>query len=323
MSKYDDYYFLPCVSVAEKLERNAKMAAKLAKSNKSLKPVVLKGRTIASTFWGKAWCNNIESYQDFENRLPRGRSYVRSGAILDLQIMEGKITALVGGSASMPYKIMIEIQPLSSQKWEALKKKCVGKISSLLVLIQGKLSPEILQEFCSKETGLFPSPKEIKMSCSCPDYADLCKHLAAVLYGIGARLDEDPSLFFTLRKIDDSELIGADAASVLTDDVESEIANEDLENVFGVTFDELPETPAAVKTRKPPAKKDKAKKNVKKEMKWTGRKLIRLRKELGISPTNIAKHLGISVQTISNWEKGKYEIKPKYFEKLNKIFASE
>jgi len=319
MSRYDDYYFPPYVSVAEKKERNAKMAAKLAKSNKSLKPVVLKGRTIASTFWGKAWCDNIESYQDYENRLPRGRSYVRSGAVLDLQITEGKVTALVAGSASTPYKITIDIQPLAAQKWNVLKKKCVGKISSLLALIQGKLPPEILQEFCSKETGLFPSPKEIKMNCSCPDYADLCKHLAAVLYGIGARLDEEPALFFTLRKIDSSELIGNDATSALTEGVKSEIANDDLENVFGVTFDELPEPVPAAKTEKKAVKKRTVKKTEKKTTKWTGKKLFRLRKELGISPADVAKHLGISIQTVSNWEKGMYEIKPKYFDKLNQL----
>ena len=318
MNRYG-FYFAPYVLVAEKQERNKKMAMKLAKKNKSLKPVVLKDRTIVSTFWGKAWCNNIESYQDYANRLPRGRSYVRSGAVLDLQITEGKVSALVAGSASTPYKITIEIQPLPPHKWMALKKKCIGKIDSLLVLIQGKLPQEILQEFCSKETGLFPSPKEIKMSCSCPDYADLCKHIAAVLYGIGARLDEDPSLFFTLRKINGNDLLGADAASSLAEGVESEISDENLENIFGVTFDELPESFPAEKTRKNAAEKKKEKKTVEKVIKWTGKKLVRFRKKQGFSPADIAKHLGVSVQTISNWEKELYGIKPKYYEKLNQL----
>lgn len=317
MRRYYDNFFPPYVSVAEKQERNAKMAAKLAKSGKSLNPVVLKGRTVASTFWGKAWCGNIESYQDYENRLPRGRSYVRTGAVLDLQITEGRVTALVAGSSSVPYKIKIDIQAFPPAKWETLKKKCAGKISSLLALVQGKLPPEILQEFCSRETGLFPSPKEIKMSCSCPDYAGLCKHLAAVLYGIGARLDQEPALFFTLRKIDAGELLGADAVSALTEGVESEINSENLESVFGVAFDEIPESVPAAKPEKVPAAK--TGNAVKRKVKWTGKKLVRLRKKLGISPADIAKHLGISVQTVSNWEKEKYEIKPKYYGKLNQI----
>ena len=242
MSRYDDFYYPPYVSVAEKKERNAKMAAKMAKKNQHLALVILKGNKIASTFWGKAWCDNVESYRDYENRLPRGRSYVRSGAVIDLQITSGHVAALVAGSANTPYKITLDIKPLAKTKWTALKAKCVGKISSLLALAQGKLPPEILEEFCNRESGLFPSPREIKTTCSCPDWAGLCKHLAAVFYGIGARLDENPRLFFTLRGIDENELIGTDVVTTLTGGVNSEIASDNLANVFGMEFDELPES---------------------------------------------------------------------------------
>ncbi len=244
MSRRYDSYYPPYVSVAEKKYKNAKMLDKLSKAGTTLQPVVISGRKIVQQFWGKAWCDNVESYQDYENRLPRGRSYLRAGAVIDLQITTGKIEALVVGSASQPYKILIEIKPLAKERWETLKKKCLGKITSLLALVQGKLPPDILAEFCNRESGLFPAPKEITTKCSCPDWADLCKHLAAVFYGIGVRLDEDPRLFFTLRNIQESELIGSEVIDTLTDGVSSEIADDSLTDVFGVEFDTLEDTVA-------------------------------------------------------------------------------
>lgn len=264
MSWYDDFGYTPYVSVAEKKERNAKMAAKLAKTHANLAPIVLKGSKIASTFWGKAWCDNVESYQDYENRLPRGRSYIRTGAVLDLQITPGHVEALVAGSSNTPYKVTLDIKPLAKAKWAALKAKCIGKISSLLALVQGKLPPEIIKEFCNRDSGLFPSPKEIKTNCSCPDWARLCKHLAAVLYGVGARLDENPHFFFTLRGIDENELIGTEVVSTLTDEVNAEIASSDLANVFGIEFDELPEIEPKKNKRKLPVKTTPVAKKVKK-----------------------------------------------------------
>ncbi|MCQ2379920.1 MAG: SWIM zinc finger family protein [Victivallaceae bacterium] len=351
------YYnsFPPYVTVAEKKERNAKLAKRLAKGGKSLKPIVLAGRTIAKTFWGKAWCDNIESYNDYANRLPRGRSYVREGAVLDLRIGKGRVSALVAGSSRTPYEVEIDIKPLSAERWKKLKAKCTGKISSLVSLIQGDLPPEVLAEFCSRETGLFPEPSEIKMSCSCPDYATLCKHVAAVLYGIGSRLDEDPSLFFTLRNVDGNELVDAESiVSNLSDGVESEIAPENLENVFGVAFDELPEpdvvegapkepgavnaaasekkakstgktgrkTKAAVartKTGSTSKSTPKTQKSVAREVKWTAKKLAKLRTRLGMSRAEMSRFLGVSYQTVMNWEKEKYPILSKYFAKLNQL----
>jgi len=258
-SRYNSRYgslYPEYVPVAERKARAAKQAAKLAKKKGApLQPVVLEGRKIAKTFWGKAWCDNIESYRDFAYRLERGRTYVRNGSVIDLDIQKGRITALVAGSDSSPYEIKIDIAPLEKQRWEALKKACTDKIDSLLSLAQGKLPDTVLQRFCDKTEGLFPSPKEMKMKCNCPDIAGLCKHLAAVLYGVGARLDQDPKLFFLLRGVQEAELIGGQALDALTGGAEGTLAVGDLADVFGVEFDTaLEPTPKAaskaVKTKK-------------------------------------------------------------------------
>lgn len=251
-NRYGGYsMFPPYVPVAERKAKAARTAAALAKKRGApLSPVILETSALAKTFWGKSWCKNIEAYRDYENRLPRGRSYVRSGAVIDLEIERGKVTALVVGSRSKPYEITIEIQPLDPARWKLLKEKCTGKISSLLSLVQGKLPPEILQEFCNPGTGLFPEPGEIKMTCSCPDWAGLCKHLAAVLYAIGARLDLRPELFFTLRGIDQNELLGDSAVETLTDTGPAEIAPENISNVFGIEFDTLDAQKSAQNARK-------------------------------------------------------------------------
>ena len=169
------------------------------------RPVRIEGRTIASTFWGRAWCTNLESYSDFANRLPRGRTYVRNGSVVHLKIDKGRIEALVSGSEL--YEIQIDIAALPKPAWQALKKQSAGKIGTLVELLQGKLSKARDGAGDGSEQGLFPKPKEIKMRCSCPDYAGMCKHLAAVMYGVGNRLDSSPELLFVLRGVDHLELI--------------------------------------------------------------------------------------------------------------------
>jgi uncharacterized Zn finger protein len=198
------YGFKPYVSVAERRRKAEKEAKALAARGIKLSPVRLEGKAIASTFWGKAWCDNLEAYSDYANRLPRGRTYVRNGSVIDLQIASGKITALVQGSSL--YKIAIEIAPLAKTHWARFKTASAGTVSNLLDLMQGKLPQATLSAICEQGSGLFPAPREIKVRCSCPDGAYLCKHLAAVFYGIGARLDTQPELFFTLRGVDASEL---------------------------------------------------------------------------------------------------------------------
>src|SRR5512138_901063 len=185
------YGWRPYVPVAQRRAMAARELAKLAKKNgHAASPVAIEGRKIASTFWGKAWCDNLEAYSDFSNRLPRGRTYVRNGSVVDLQITPGKVTARVSGSSL--YKIEIKIQPLLPKIWKSIQKECAGKIDSLIELLQGKLSSAVMQVVTRQNGGLFPTPKEINLDCSCPDWADLCKHVAASLYGVGARLDSNP-----------------------------------------------------------------------------------------------------------------------------------
>ena len=187
-------------------KRDAKrQLARLAEKNPDVSPIVVTGRKIATTWWGTAWCKNLERYADFYNRIGRGRSYVRCGFVFDMQVEEGVITALVGGSST--YKIIIKIDTLNERKWNAIVRACAKRIDSISALVEGKFPEELAEMLTQKGEGLFPSPREIHMRCSCPDQAYLCKHIAATLYGIGAKLDHDPLLFFTLRGIDPSELI--------------------------------------------------------------------------------------------------------------------
>ncbi len=255
--------FPPKPTVAERKEKAAKMRKQLEAGGRKLSPVELQGRTIARTFWGKAWCDNIESYRDYEYRLERGRSYVRSGNVIDLQIAEGRVDALVAGSDSTPYKVALRIAAADPAKWKALVGRALGRISSLLALTQGKVPEELLKDFCDPATGLFPAPREMKLSCSCPDIAGCCKHVAAVLYGIGARLDKAPELFFTLRSIAPKELVAEEAVETITSGGPSEIAEDDLGSMFGIDLDTADAgdaspaspTPPAPPSPEPPAKR--------------------------------------------------------------------
>lgn len=207
MGRYDnDGYgyggYPPYVSKAEKIERAKKSREKMAKKGIHLKPVIVEGRTIARTWWGKGWVQNLERYADYSNRLPRGRSYLRNGSILDLKIEKNKISALVSGSRSTPYKIDISIGSLNRSVESELMKESRNSLDSMQSLLSGEFPEELKDDFFKKESGLFPSPKEIKLDCSCPDWASMCKHVAAALYGVAVRLDEKPELFFILRGID-------------------------------------------------------------------------------------------------------------------------
>jgi uncharacterized Zn finger protein len=193
------------VSAAERGLRAARELAKLQKQGRKIAPVKVQGRKIARSFWGQSWCTNLERYSDYENRLPRGRSYVRNGLIVDLQIAKGEISAMVSGSAL--YKVKISVAPVAKARWKAICRDCAGTIDSLVELLQGRLAERVMDRVCMQGDGLFPTPGEIEMSCSCPDWADMCKHVAASLYGVGARLDEDPQLLFLLRGVDENELI--------------------------------------------------------------------------------------------------------------------
>jgi uncharacterized Zn finger protein len=201
---YDEGWF-PYVPVAERRKQAAREIEKLRKKGHPVSPVILEGRTIARTFWGWAWCDNLESYQDFDNRLPRGRSYVRSGAVIDLQISALEIKAIVSGSAI--YRVSISITALAPTLWRSICTDCAGGIDSLVELLQGRFSKGVMERLCRQDRGLFPKPSDIRFSCTCPDGALMCKHVAAVLYGVGARLDAGPELLFRLRAVDEKDLV--------------------------------------------------------------------------------------------------------------------
>ncbi len=242
---WNNYGYPPRVKVAEHKEQIAKKLAKLLKKQPDLQPVLGVGnKAVAKTFWGKAWCENIESYQDYAYRIDRGRSYARRGAILDLKIKSGIVQALVYGTKV--YKVEISITAATSMAWQNLITECAGKINSLIELLQGKFSEHIMQVITQPDKGLFPKPNEIKFSCSCLDHAMLCKHTSAVLYGIGMRLDDAPEQLFLLRQVDHTELLSSvnnDLSLEIT--TSTPIIDTDIETLFGI--DLLPKAPAKVK----------------------------------------------------------------------------
>jgi uncharacterized Zn finger protein len=254
-----DYGFRPYVSVAQRRRQAQREIEKKRQKGLNVQPVNIDGRIIAKTFWGKAWCENLESYSDFENRLPRGRTYVRNGSVVHLEIRKGKISALVSGSEL--YSVEITIASLSQPHWKRVKTQCAGKIGSLIELLQARLSTSVMEVVTAHGEGLFPKPAEIKMKCSCPDWAGMCKHVAAVMYGVGARLDDQPELLFLLREIDHLELIagaidGAPVAHPAKSRRNKTIAAGDLAGVFGI---EMAETDSLTEAS-PPLAMDKPRK---------------------------------------------------------------
>lgn len=251
----------PYVSVAERRRKAERETARLRRKGRAIAPVVLQGAKLATTFWGKAWGDNLEAYSDYASRLPRGRSYVRNGAVIDLQIHGGEVEALVMGSEL--YQVTVKVAPLSKVRWKSICKDCSGSIDSLVELLQGRLSRAVMERVCQQKTGLFPAPADIELSCSCPDWASMCKHVAAVLYGIGARLDEQPALVFGLRAVDEAELI-AGAAKERTTLAKKAPASakildsDDLSALFGLEMEDAKPKAgtkaSAKKPKRPPAR---------------------------------------------------------------------
>ncbi len=205
-SRYDDDWraYIP---VAERRRLAARQIAELKRAGRKISPVEIAGRKITTTFWGNAWSQNLESYGDFANRLPRGRTYIRNGSLVDLQIEVGRVRALVSGSEI--YEVDVKIKRLTKARWKKIKGQCAGQIASLVEMLQGSISKGVMEIVCREGTGLFPGPREISFDCSCPDWAAMCKHVASTLYGVGARLDHRPELLFTLRGVDPVELVEA------------------------------------------------------------------------------------------------------------------
>ena len=235
-------------SVATRRRRAEKKVAEFKKRGRSIAPVNVQGRTIARSFWGQSWCSNLERYSDFENRLPRGRSYVRNGSVIDLQIAKGAVTAMVSGSEL--YQVKIAIAPVAAKRWRAICRDCAGAIDSLVEVLQGRLAKAVMDRVCREGDGLFPAPSEIELSCSCPDWADMCKHVAAALYGVGVRLDEKPELLFVLRGVDENELLaGADLALKKAAPGAAKVLDDrDVAAVFGLEMAETANSESSAPT---------------------------------------------------------------------------
>ncbi len=278
--RYGGYYdFGPYVPVSEKKAKSQKALAKLRAADSGIQPVVIEGQKIATSWWGASWNRNLERYADYSNRIERGRSYVRHGAVIDLRVEPGLVTAMVQGSRPKPYTVTVTIDKLPDRAWSALCKEALPQLDSLAVLLGGKFPETLKDSFFAQGTGLFPAPKDIHFDCSCPDWASMCKHVAAVLYGIGNRLDQAPELLFTLRQVSVEQLIAGTvkattdtlirkAETAQGDDI---LADADLGGMFGIELDQSPSIPPATakatgtktstakntrpKPAKPPAKK--------------------------------------------------------------------
>ena len=243
------YGYKPYVSVGERQKQAEKAAAKAKKAGKLYSPIAAYRGALAKTVWGNAWCDNLEAHSDYANRLPRGRTYVRNGSVIDLQISSSQVKALVMGSAL--YEVEVTVKPVAPAQWKSICKDCSGSIASLVEILQGKLSTSVMQRLCQPGTGLLPTAKALTFSCSCPDWADMCKHVAAVLYGVGARLDRQPELLFTLCNIDAKELIQAAGSGLVAPRKAPKSAQvlDDalLDDVFGLEMAQKPEAILPVK----------------------------------------------------------------------------
>lgn len=322
------YGWRPYVPVAKRQAQALRKMKKLKKQGLNVQPIVIEKRKIAKTFWGKAWCEHIESFSDYENRLPRGRSYVRNGSVCHLEIVKGKVSAMVAGSSL--YKIEINITALPVRKWQSIKKQCSGQIGSLLELLGGELSDSVMNAVCHQQKGLFPAPKEIQLSCNCPDWAIMCKHVAAVLYGVGARLDQDPSQLFLLRGVDHEELI--DVPAVITDATQKgkagrkHIDDSALTDIFGIEIESKNKNTSVDKKKQLRAKKQKKLMQPTKPAFptcLTGTAIRKKRKSLELTQAALAKILVVSSSRISQWEcngRKRFNLKKTTKRKLQKIW---
>jgi len=260
------------VTVAQRRKKAEKKINSLRMKNPDIQPIIIEGHAIAKTWWGKSWNKNLEDYADYTNRIGRGRMYVRHNAVLDLHIKSGRIESLVQGSRSRPYQIIIKVKPLKKDIWDTIKKSCQGELDSLQELLEGNFPKSLSAIFTNQKTGLFPSPREISFDCSCPDWADMCKHVAATLYGIGARLDVNPELFFTLRDVRMKDVI-ASSVKEHTDTLLKKakrkstkvIDGANLSEIFGIDL-ELP-PPSTKKKQKGLPKKSIKKAPIRKKIK--------------------------------------------------------
>lgn len=288
----------PYVPVAKRRANAAKEIDKLSKKGMRIEPIEVHGRKISRTFWGQAWCSHLEKFSDYENRLPRGRTYVRNGSVCHLAISKGKVEAIVSGSTL--YRINITIAPLSARRWNDIRQQCAGQIGSMLELLQGRFSDNVMGIVTDKHKGLFPKPSEIRLACDCPDWAEMCKHIAAVLYGVGAKLDQQPELLFLLRNVDHEALISQELELQSAKSQKGKrrrLAESDLSDVFGVDM-EAPVKPGGKRR----AVGEKAIRKKKTAFTPTAATVTRLRKRFRMNTSQFAKLVGVSPPTVRNWE---------------------
>lgn len=301
------YDWAPYVPVAQRRAKAQKHLEKLRKKGLKVQPLVLPGRKIAASFWGKGWCDHMESLGDYANRLPRGRTYVRNGSVCHLEIAGGEIKAIVSGTTL--YNVAITIAPLPAGKWAAVKRSCAGRIGSLIDLLRGKLERGVMEVVADRQGGLFPLAREIKFACDCPDWAGMCKHVAAVLYGVGARLDHAPKMLFVLRGVNHEELV--DVSAAITDAAQAgssrrRIAATGLADVFGIDLAETPaEATAAAPVKRLLGRRQPAAADTFPDP-LTGEDVAAWRKELKETQAVFAARLRVTAASISQWErKGK------------------
>ncbi len=311
-----NFYYKPYIPVAQRRAKALKKIAQLKKQGIHIQPVETQGRQISNTVWGNAWCNHMENFCDMDNRLSRGRTYVRNGSVCHLHIAPHMINAKVIGSEL--YNVKIQINPLQDQQWQNIKHTCSGQVHSILELLQGTVSSNVMNIVTDPKNGLMPCLNEMQFNCDCPDWAHMCKHIAAVLYGVGTRLDTKPELLFELRAVDPSELI--DTIDIANTDTTPELDN-DLTSLFGIDIESSTPPPTPTQKTKPKAKtKAKTPSNTKtksqtiktkttsqqttavKPFKPTKTAIKQLRKRFGLNKTQFAQLISVSPKTITLWE---------------------
>jgi len=165
-------------------------------------------RGFGQSWWAKRWIAVLESF-DIGARLGRGRSYARGGQVLSIDVGTGTVEAKVQGSRPKPYDVTIEVKTLTPEQWGKLIEVLSGQALFVAKLLAGEMPQDIEEVFRRAKLSLFPERRgDLKTDCSCPDWSNPCKHVAAVYYLLGEEFDRDPFLLFRLRGLDREELLG-------------------------------------------------------------------------------------------------------------------
>ena len=323
------HWYPRSVPVDEQRARTISEMQELRARGVKVQPIELRGRTIARSFWGRHWCEHLESFSEYTARLAHGRAYVRNGSVCHLAIEAGGVDAMVVGSAIYP--VTIRIRQLGKEAWTAIRAACAGRIGSVRELREGRLTAGVTETITDRGAGLFPQPGEIVSDCECSDRATMCKHAAAALSGVGSRLDDSPELLFLLRGVDEAELIaaaphaapsGGDAtADALAGDAPGTMLDGGLAAGNGVKAPDAPapEAPGAppriakkTLTYRPPAPTAGLPPSTPSTLvnggaqaagfRPSGELIVRLRERCGCSVTEFADLIQVTATTVRRWE---------------------